>query len=29
MYDAVNMAFTNDPDANQYLKPGYKPGWEV
>ena len=29
MYDAVNMAFTNAPDANQYLKPGYKPGWEV
>ena len=29
LYDAANMTITNAPDANQYLKPGYKPGWEV
>jgi hypothetical protein len=28
-YDATNMAITNAPDANQFLKPGYRPGWEV
>jgi hypothetical protein len=29
LYDATNMAFTNAPEANQYLKPGYRAGWEV
>ncbi|MGH7592934.1 MAG: Gfo/Idh/MocA family protein [Gemmatimonadales bacterium] len=28
-YDADTMTITNLPDANQYLKPGYRPGWEV
>ena len=29
LYDAANMNITNAPDANQYLKPGYRTGWEV
>jgi hypothetical protein len=29
LYDAANMNITNVPDANQWLKPGYRPGWEV
>ncbi len=29
LYDADNMAVTNAPLANPYLKPGYQPGWEV
>ena len=29
LYDAANMSITNVPDANQWLKPGYRPGWEV
>jgi predicted dehydrogenase len=29
LYDAANMSILNTPDANQYLKPGYRPGWEV
>ncbi len=29
LYDADNMMITNMPDANQFLKPGYRPGWEV
>jgi predicted dehydrogenase len=29
LYDAANMNITNAPDANQFLKPGYRPGWEV
>ncbi len=28
-YDATNMSVTNVPDANQYLKPGYRAGWEI
>jgi predicted dehydrogenase len=28
-YDATTMSLTNAPEANQYLKPGYRPGWEV
>jgi predicted dehydrogenase len=29
LYDASTMSFTNAPDANQYLAPGYRAGWEV
>ena len=29
LYDAATMSVTNNPDSNQYLKPGYRPGWEV
>jgi hypothetical protein len=29
LYDAANMNITNIPAANQYLKPGYRAGWEV
>jgi predicted dehydrogenase len=29
MYDADHMAFTNAPEADQFLKPGYRSGWEV
>ena len=29
LYDAATMSLTNAPDANQYLKPPYHPGWEV
>jgi predicted dehydrogenase len=29
LYDASTMTVTNVPEANQYLKPGYRPGWEV
>ncbi|HEY4319717.1 MAG TPA: Gfo/Idh/MocA family oxidoreductase [Gemmatimonadales bacterium] len=28
-YDATTSSVTNAPDANQYLKPGYRSGWEV
>ena len=29
LYDAATMTVTNVPAANQYLKPSYRPGWEV
>lgn len=29
LYDAVNMQVTNIPEANQYLRPEYRTGWEV
>ena len=29
LYDAATMTVTNVPEANQYLKPGYRAGWEV
>ena len=29
LYDADTMTVTNLPDANQYLTPGYRSGWEV
>ena len=29
LYDAATMTVTNVPGMDQYLKPGYKPGWEV
>lgn len=28
-YDAKNMRFTNRPEANQYLKPAMRKGWEL
>lgn len=28
-YDATNMTVTNVPEANQYLRTGYRAGWEV
>ena len=29
LYDASTMSVTNMPAANQFLKPGYRAGWEV
>jgi hypothetical protein len=28
-YDAANMRVTNIPEANQYLRRQYRPGWEL
>jgi hypothetical protein len=28
-WDGVNMAFTNEPDANQYIQTQYREGWSL
>jgi hypothetical protein len=28
-YDSPTHRFTNRPEANQYLKPDFRPGWEL
>ena len=29
VWDAQNMSFSNDADANQYLNPPYRSGWSL
>jgi hypothetical protein len=28
-WDGVNLAFTNEPDANQYIQTQYREGWSI
>jgi hypothetical protein len=29
LWDSKNMRFTNSEEANQYVKPTFRPGWEL
>jgi len=29
MWDSKNLRFSNSSEANQYIKPVFRPGWEL